>query len=143
MTKIVIASDHAGFALKASIMQYFENEIQFTDLGCYSKDSVDYPDFAHPLAQAINNKTFALGILICGSANGVAIVANKYANVRAAICWEKELATLARNHNDANVLCLPARFISQELAFEIVSAFLQTSFEGGRHQNRVNKISCC
>ncbi|RYE33858.1 MAG: RpiB/LacA/LacB family sugar-phosphate isomerase, partial [Sphingobacteriaceae bacterium] len=102
----------------------------------------DYPDFAHPVSSAVENKEFDLGILICGSGNGIAITANKHQGIRAAICWNTELASLARKHNNANVLCLPARFISIKEAQEIAHTFLTTDFEGGRHQNRVNKISC-
>ncbi len=112
------------------------------DFGPYTADSVDYPDFVHPLANAIQENEFDFGILVCGSANGVAMTANKHKGIRAGIAWEKELATLTRQHNNANVLCLPARFISLEVAKECVNAFLNTAFEGGRHQNRVNKISC-
>jgi len=117
-----------------------QNELK--DFGAYSTDSVDYPDFAHPVALAVESGEYDLGILICGSANGVAMAANKHQGVRAAICWTVELAVLARTHNDANVLCLPARFISEADAQAICDAFLQTEFEGGRHANRVHKISC-
>ncbi|MCL4128387.1 UNVERIFIED_CONTAM: hypothetical protein GTU68_044666 [Idotea baltica] len=113
------------------------------DFGPFSDESVDYPDFVHPLCKSILAKEVSLGILICGSGNGVAITANKYPEIRAALCWEENLASLARQHNDANVLCLPARFISFDKAKAIIEAFLNTKFEGGRHQNRVNKINPC
>lgn len=140
---IAIAADHAGFELKKVIIQQLETkEIQCKDFGTNSSESVDYPDVAHPLASAVERGEFSLGILICGSANGVAMAANKHAGIRAAICWNEELAELARLHNNANVLCLPARFISVEMALEIVQKFLSAKFEGGRHQRRVEKISC-
>ncbi len=136
---IAIGSDHAGFDYKEVIKKHLSNYL-VKDFGTHSTDSVDYPDFAHPVASAVESGEFQLGILICGSANGVAITANKHAGIRAAICWKAEIASLARQHNDANILCIPARFISQEEATEIVETFLNTKFEGGRHQNRVNKI---
>jgi ribose 5-phosphate isomerase B len=140
---IAIAADHAGFELKKVIIQQLETkEIQCKDFGTNSSESMDYPDVAHPLASAVERGEFSLGILICGSANGVAMAANKHAGIRAAICWNEELAELARLHNNANVLCLPARFISVEKALEIVQTFLSAKFEGGRHQRRVEKISC-
>lgn len=140
---IAIAADHAGFELKKVIIQQLETkEIQCKDFGTNSSESMDYPDVAHPLASAVERGEFSLGILICGSANGVAMAANKHAGIRAAICWNEELAELARLHNNANVLCLPARFISVEMALEIVQKFLSAKFEGGRHQRRVEKISC-
>ncbi len=139
--RIAIGADHAGFAYKQNLLAHLsQNELK--DFGTYSTDSVDYPDFAHPLALAVESGDYDLGILICGSANGVAMAANKHQGVRAAICWTVELAVLARTHNDANVLCLPARFISEADAQAICDAFLQTEFEGGRHANRVHKISC-
>lgn len=141
--KIAIGGDHAGFELKEIInAQLRVNGHNYKDFGTHSLDSVDYPDFAHPLASAVEKNEFDLGILICGSANGVAMTANKHQGIRAAICWTEEIASLARQHNNANVLCLPARFISAALAEKIVKTFLATSFEGGRHENRVNKISC-
>jgi ribose 5-phosphate isomerase B len=112
------------------------------DFGPFNADSVDYPDFVHPLATAVQAKEFELGILICGSANGVAITANKHQDIRAAICWDVPLAALARQHNDANVLCIPARFTTPEQAQEITTTFINTTFEGGRHATRVNKINC-
>ncbi|HNW67840.1 MAG TPA: ribose 5-phosphate isomerase B [Bacteroidales bacterium] len=139
--EIIIAADHAGFELKEAIKQHFSQEFQYSDLGTFSSDSVDYPDFAHPLAEKIAQKKDSMGILICGTGNGVAMTANKHADVRAALAWNTEIAVLARQHNNANVLVLPARFISAEKAFEIVATFFQTAFEGGRHERRVNKIN--
>jgi ribose 5-phosphate isomerase B len=143
MPKIAIGGDHAGFDYKQGLKKWLDsNGYESKDFGTYSQESADYPDFAHPVAEAVEKKQFDLGILICGSANGVAIVANKHQGVRAAICWNEELATLSRQHNNANVLCLPARFISLELATKIADRFLHENFEGGRHERRVNKISC-
>jgi ribose 5-phosphate isomerase B len=138
---IAIGGDHAGFEYKKILIEFLK-EYTIKDFGTYSNDSVDYPDFAHPVASSVESQEFDLGILICGSANGVAITANKHQGIRAAICWNGELAELARSHNNANVLCIPARFVSTELAKEITFKFLNSSFEGGRHANRVNKISC-
>jgi ribose 5-phosphate isomerase B len=141
--KIAIAADHAGFELKSILLPFLTQQgISFEDLGTYSLDSMDYPDVAHPLADKVESGEAEFGILICGSANGVAMAANKHQGIRAAICWKTEIAALARQHNNANVLCLPARFISSDEAFEITNIFLQTSFEGGRHQRRVEKIGC-
>jgi len=140
---IAIGGDHAGFHYKTALVQYLQEQgHQVTDFGTSSADSVDYPDFAHPVAEAVERGEFDCGILVCGSANGVAITANKHQGVRAAICWLEELAALARQHNDANIVCIPARFIDLELAEAIVDRFLTTAFEGGRHANRVGKISC-
>ena len=138
---IAIGSDHAGFEYK-EMLKEFLTEYELKDFGTYSGDSVDYPDFAHPVAEAVEKGVFTFGILICGSANGVAITANKHQGIRAAICWAEELAGLARSHNNANVLCIPARFVSQEEAKVITSKFIASEFEGGRHQARVGKISC-
>lgn len=140
--KIYIASDHAGYELKSAIKQHFTNGFEWEDLGTHSSESVDYPDFAHPLAEAIAADAAAKGVLICGTGNGVAITANKHANVRAALSWNRDIAALARQHNDANVLVLPARFIAVEDAFDLVETFFNTPFEGGRHERRVNKINC-
>lgn len=140
---LALGSDHAGFAHKEMLRAWLGGQgHDIQDFGTYSADSMDYPDVAHPLAAAVAAGEFAQGILLCGSANGVCIAANKHAGVRAAIAWLPELAALARQHNDANVLCLPARYVSEAQAQEIVSAFLETAFEGGRHQLRVAKINC-
>jgi ribose 5-phosphate isomerase B len=139
--KIAIGADHAGFEYK-EILKDFLQDYEVKDFGTYSENSVDYPDFAHPVAAAVENGEFTYGILLCGSANGVAITANKHQHIRAGLCWENEVASLVRKHNNANVLCIPARFVSEELAKEITTTFLTTEFEGGRHQNRVEKISC-
>ncbi|OIP01665.1 MAG: ribose 5-phosphate isomerase B [Bacteroidetes bacterium CG2_30_33_31] len=139
---IVIGCDHAAYELKEFIKsELIKLGYQIKDFGTHSKDSVDYPDFIHPLAQAIQNKEFEIGIIACGSGNGVAITANKHSKVRAAMAWNTELAKLARQHNDANVIALSARYIAKEYALEIVLAFLNAEFEGGRHQKRVDKIS--
>ena len=139
--KIAIGSDHAGFEFK-ELIKTFLPDAEIKDFGTNSPNSVDYPDFAHPVAQAVESSEADFGILVCGSANGVAITANKHQGIRAAICWTEELAELARSHNNANVVCIPARFISTETAEAIVKKFLSTSFEGGRHADRVSKISC-
>ena len=141
--KIAIGADHAGFEYKAKrLAELTAKGHELTDFGTHSSESVDYPDFAHPVASDIEAKKAELGILICGSANGVAITANKHQGIRAAICWLPELAALARQHNNANIVCIPARFISPREASEIVNTFLNTPFEGGRHSRRVEKISC-
>lgn len=141
--RIVVAADHAGFELKQELFTWLKkNGVDVSDLGTNSAESADYPDFAHPLADAVEKSTYDLGILVCGSANGVAITANKHQGIRAAVCWMEEIATLSRQHNNANVLCLPARFVSEEKAKAITEAFLNAEFEGGRHQRRVSKISC-
>ncbi len=141
--KIAMGCDHAGFEYKEAIKQtLLAAGHDIKDFGTYSMASMDYPDTAHPVAAAVEAKEYEFGILICGSANGVAMAANKHPGIRAAICWQNELSTLARTHNDANIVCLPARFISVELAQEIVQTFISTRFEGGRHANRVNKIAC-
>jgi len=142
--KVMIGADHAGFTYKEQVKNLLiAKGFSVEDVGTHSPDSVDYPDFAHPVAQAVEDKQADWGILICGSGNGVAITANKHQGIRAALCWNVELARLARQHNDANVLCLPARFVSVEEALQMVEAFANTSFEGGRHSNRVAKISIC
>ncbi len=140
-SKIVIGSDHAGFEYKEAIKQYLaKNNIETIDVGTHSTESCDYPDYAHAAAREIENGNSEYGILICGSANGVAITANKHQKIRAALCWQNEIASLARLHNDANIICLPARFVTIDEAEEMVHAFLTTEFEGGRHQKRVEKI---
>lgn len=140
---VIIGSDHAGFDYKESLISFLEGKgLAFKDAGTHSKDSVDYPDFAHPVASAVEKGEAAFGILLCGTANGVAITANKHQGVRAAICWGEEIAQLVRQHNDANVICIPARFVSEEDAEKMVDIFIHTEFEGGRHKNRVEKIAC-
>ena len=141
--KIAIGGDHAGFEYKAVLIKLLSDSgFEVKDFGPFSADSVDYPDFAHPLATAVSKGEQDLGILICGSANGVAITANKHHDIRAAICWKEELAALARQHNNANVVCIPARFVSIDEAKTITQTFIATNFEGGRHANRVDKINC-
>ena len=141
---IAIGADHAGFEYKNLIKKNLESQgYDILDFGTNSSDSVDYPDFIHPVAISIENKKADQGIIICGSGNGVAMTANKHQGIRAAIAWNKDLAALARQHNDANVLAIPARFVSEELALSMVDVFLNTSFEGGRHQRRVDKIASC
>ncbi len=140
---IAIGSDHAGFEAKSIIIEYLKSKnIEYKDFGTYSTESVDYPDIAHAVAKAVENKEFTIGILICGSGQGVNITANKYAKIRSALCWNTEIASLSRQHNDANILALPGRFLKKNELLDIVDIFLNTSFEGGRHLNRVNKISC-
>jgi len=139
---IAIGCDHAGFSVKEYIKQKLESTgYIFHDFGTFSEASMDYPDTAHPLSKAVQSGQHRYGILLCGSGNGVAIVANRYKGVRAAVCWNKEIAGLARRHNDANIIVLPGRFISPEDAVQCVLVFLTTVFEGGRHQRRVDKIS--
>ncbi len=141
MNMIAICSDHAGYELKSIIEGYLEaNNREFEDFGTSSADSCDYPDFAHPCAVAVESGRCYPGIAMCGSGNGIAMTLNKHQGIRAALCWNTELAELARKHNDANVLVLPARFIAPEVALAIVDAFLDTPFEGGRHQRRIDKI---
>lgn len=141
--KIAIGGDHAGFPYKQPIIDFLISEgYEVEDFGTYSLDSVDYPDFAHPVASSVEESKSERGILICGSANGVAITANKHQGIRAGLAWNTEVASLVRQHNNANIICLPARFISIETAIECVKVFLNTPFEGGRHQDRVNKIAC-
>ncbi|SDC62185.1 ribose 5-phosphate isomerase B [Niabella drilacis] len=140
---VAIGSDHAGFEYKQYVISFLEGKgLTFKDFGAYSSESADYPDFAHPVASAVESGDYAFGILLCGSGNGVAITANKHQGVRAALCWDKEIAELARRHNCANILCIPARFIPEDVAEVMVEAFISTEFEGGRHENRVVKISC-
>ena len=140
---IPIGCDHAGYEMKQAILSYFSaNGIEYKDFGCYSEESIDYPDFAHPVASMVEENDGMLGILLCGSGNGINMTANKHQGVRSALCWKKEIAELARLHNDANILTLPARFISVEEGLEMVKIFFETQFEGGRHANRVAKISC-
>lgn len=140
---VAIGSDHAGFTCKTYLVGQLKKwGYSVIDMGAWSESSMDYPDVAHPVANAVEKAEAQLGILICGSGNGVCITANKHENIRAALCWNPELGALARQHNDANVLCLPARFVSRQMAKKIVDAFLHHSFEGGRHAARVQKIKC-
>ena len=140
---IAIGADHAGFALKTLLVSFIEElGLQVKDMGVYNEQSADYPDFAHPVANAVEKREVSSGILVCGSGNGVAITANKHQGIRAALCWTPEIARLSRLHNNANILCLPSRFISVDEAREMVNIFLNTEFEGGRHQARVAKIAC-
>lgn len=141
--KIAIGSDHAGFHYKEMLKSVLEKQgHQVKDFGAYSEASSDYADFAHPVSASVETAENTFGVLVCGSANGVAITANKHAGIRAAICWTPELASLARAHNDANIVCIPARFITEDDARTIVDLFLSTTFEGGRHARRVGKIAC-
>jgi ribose 5-phosphate isomerase B len=140
--KISIGCDHAGYDYKEAIKNTLEDHGHIIcDHGPYSSDSVDYPEFAHPVAQHVSDAVSEYGILICGSGNGVSMTANKHNNVRAALCWTKEIAQLAREHNNANIICIPARFTSIHQAIQMVDVFLKTAFEGGRHERRVGKIS--
>lgn len=141
---VAIGGDHAGFKFKETLKALIQQKgFAVKDIGPFSEESVDYPDFAHPLAASVEKGETSFGILLCGSANGVAITANKHQGIRAAICWTPEIARLARQHNNANILCIPARFVSEPEAMEITNAFINTEFEGGRHEARVNKISTC
>ena len=138
---IAIGSDHAGYEHKNAIISWLKKKsYNVVDHGPFSDDSVDYPDFIHPVAADVESRTADMGIILCGSGNGAAITANKHQKIRAALCWKKELARLARLHNNANILAIPARFVSRRLALEMVRTFLETDFEGGRHQKRVEKI---
>lgn len=140
---IVLGADHAGFEHKEAVKNFLlEKGYLVLDKGTHTTESVDYPDFIHPVAKAIEQGDAALGVIFCGSGNGVAMTANKHAHIRAALAWLVELAELARQHNDANVLSIPSRYVSTELAIQMVDAFLKTDFEGGRHQRRVDKIAC-
>lgn len=141
--KIAIGGDHAGFDYKEKLVKHLQEQGHaVNDFGPGSDASVDYPDHAHPLSEAVAKQEAELGILICGSGNGVCMTANKHTDIRAALCWNSELAALARQHNNANILCLPSRFVDFASAQEMVDTFLQTEFEGGRHERRVEKISC-
>jgi ribose 5-phosphate isomerase B len=139
---IVIASDHAGYNMKKSIMAHFFKDINFIDVGTNSLQSVDYPDYAHLAVKAFNEKNADKIILICGSGNGIQMSANKHQNIRCALCWNEEVVSLARSHNDANAIAIPARFISTEQAYSFITTFISTSFEGGRHDRRKEKINC-
>jgi ribose 5-phosphate isomerase B len=140
--KIALASDHAGFERKQAIIRYFnEKAIPFDDLGCYTKESCDYPDFGNKIAVAISEGLYTLGITFCGTGQGISITANRYPQIRSAICWNIEIARLARQHNNANICSIPGRFVTDQEAVDIVEVFLGTAFEGGRHQLRIDKIS--
>ena len=143
MKEIPIGCDHAGFELKEFLKEVLQKEgYSFKDYGTHSKDSIDYPDYGHPVANHVTTQRDTLGIVICGSGNGINMTVNKHAEIRSALCWTEEIAALARQHNNANIIALPARFIDKELATRMVKTFLTTDFEGGRHQRRVEKISC-
>ena len=140
---IAIGSDHAGFDHKEALISFLEGKgLAFHDFGTHSKEAVDYADFAHPVAKSVEKGESAFGILICGSANGVAITANKHQGIRAAVCWGEEITKLAREHNNANIICIPARFVREGDAEKMVNIFINTAFEGGRHARRVDKIAC-
>jgi ribose 5-phosphate isomerase B len=140
---IPIGCDHAGFKTKELIIKHLTNKgLEIKDFGCFSEESIDYPDFAHPVAEMVAENPGMIGILLCGSGNGINMTANKHKAIRSALCWKTEIAELARLHNDANIISIPARFVTEELALEMVDVFLATEFEGGRHQNRIDKIPC-
>ena len=143
--RIAICADHAGFELKEVISIYLQDKkpVKFKDFGTFSNQSCDYADYAHPMASAIEQGEFDFGISICGSGNGISMTMNKHQGIRAALCWNEEIVQLGRQHNNANVLSLPARYISQETAIKMVDAFFSTDFDGGRHQNRIDKIPQC
>jgi len=141
LEKIIIASDHAGFRLKEKLVKWLaKNRYEVRDMGCFSEDSVDYPEYAHPLAVAVEKGDYAYGITICGSGNGINMASNKHQGIRSAVCWNEEISRLARAHNDANICALPGRFLSEAEAILIVKTFLVTPFEGGRHKRRIEKI---
>jgi ribose 5-phosphate isomerase B len=140
---IAIGSDHAGFEYKEAVKKWLtEKGFQVKDFGTDSPASVDYPDFAHPVASSVESSEASFGVLFCGSANGVAITANKHQHIRAGLSWDKEVAEVIRKHNNCNIICMPARWVALPLALEMLETFMNTAFEGGRHQNRVNKIAC-
>jgi ribose 5-phosphate isomerase B len=142
--RICLGSDHAGFEIKDYIKSYLQNQnehkVNLNDLGCYSEERVDYPDFAHKVASQISEGKADLGILVCGSGNGISMAANKWEDIRCALCWNSEITEMARLHNDANILSLPGRYITKKEAIEFVEIFLNTGFEGGRHSDRISKI---
>jgi len=141
---IAICSDHAGFYMKQEVIQYLEDKVaSLKDFGAWSAESSDYPDYAHPMASAVESGKFDFGISICGSGNGISMTVNKHAGIRAALCWTPEIARLGRQHNNANVLSMPARFVNPEEALQMVDVFFATAFEGGRHQKRIDKIQQC
>jgi ribose 5-phosphate isomerase B len=138
---IALASDHAGFERKQTIIRYFnEKGISYTDLGCYNNESCDYPDFGHKIANAISDGKYLTGITFCGTGQGISITANKHPKIRSAVCWNEEISRLARQHNDANICAIPGRFVTDQEAIRIVNVFLNTGFNGGRHQRRIDKI---
>jgi ribose 5-phosphate isomerase B len=140
--KIAIVSDHAGYFLKEKILNYLIKEKhEVKDFGCFSEERVDYPDFGHPLANAVSAGEYELGISICGTGNGINMTVNKHPGIRSALCWNEEISRLARAHNDANICALPGRFVSESEAYLIVKTFINTSFQGGRHQTRIDKIT--
>ena len=140
---IAIGADHAGYDYKAALSNWLQQKgLSVIDKGVFENKSADYPDYAHPVAAAVENGEASFGILLCGSANGVCMTANKHQGIRAALCWENDVAKLVRLHNDANIICIPARFVALELAKQMIELFIETPFEGGRHQTRVNKIRC-
>jgi ribose 5-phosphate isomerase B len=140
---IAIGCDHAGFEYKTALVEWLSGKgYQVKDFGTYSTDSVDYPDFAHPVAESVEKDETAFGILMCGTANGVAITANKHPKIRAALCWQNDVAAVTRQHNNANIICIPARFVSLHLAQQMIELFMNTPFEGGRHATRIGKITC-
>lgn len=141
MEKIIIASDHAGFRLKEKLVRWLvSNKYEVKDIGSFSEDSVDYPDYAHPLAEAVERGDFRFGVTICGSGNGISMTTNKHQKIRSAVCWNEEISRLARAHNDANVCSLPGRFLNEAEAIVILKTFLSTDFDGGRHKRRIDKI---
>jgi ribose 5-phosphate isomerase B len=140
---IAVGCDHAGFEYKVELLKHLNKlGYQVCDFGTYSADSVDYPDFAHPTAASVENGEAAFGVLICGSANGVCMTANKHKGIRAALCWQRDVAEITRKHNNANIICIPARFVSFFLCVEMIETFIKTAFEGGRHQERIQKMNC-
>jgi len=140
---VAIGCDHAGFEYKEDIISFLEGKgLAYKDFGTHNTESVDYPDFAHPVANSVENNETAFGILLCGSANGVAITANKHQHIRAAVCWGEELAELARKHNNANIICIPSRFVREGDVEKMIDIFIHTEFEGGRHKRRIEKIAC-
>lgn len=145
LSKVIpIGCDHAGFELKQSIIKYLQSKgYEVIDKGCYSEESIDYADYAHPVALYVEGNPGVKGILLCGSGNGINMTANKHQGIRSALCWTTEIAKLAREHNDANILTLPARFITEQEALDMIDVFFNTEFEGGRHQRRIEKIPCC
>ncbi len=141
--KIIVGSDHAGYNHKVALLSVIKKMgLDYMDCGCYDDSSVDYPDYAHVVSKAVVKDKKSIGVLICGSANGVAMAANKHVGIRAAICWNKSISKLSRTHNDSNILCVPARFISTPQLEEIFKVFISSEFHGGRHEKRVKKIDC-